>query len=758
MAQFATNRAVQRAIETNTRAALERVRLTLKVKDSAGKVVLQQTSRNGRYLLLIFEDQRPRVWDLERSRYWDHFESAESPIRAAAIGGDMQFVTVHADGHVARWSAESATPVSQVPTALTNAVSAELGRTGELLIAADDGQIYAFADVLRRLGQASSQISGSRAAMSMDPSGDVFATAVSSSSLRLWSSRTGTAVADIDVGREISAYAFGDLSSQLFVATDGAVIDWDSRASRAIGEFACPSACDIRELLVNSATQSLLAVTRDGELLRWSLRDRQIVEAAVAPEAEFTAVSTATGAPLLIGGTSSGFVQFTHLQRSESPLTLVSTRSGWAMIDPLGRFDGQAGADIGVSWASEDAEFPLPSFVDTHFEPGLFGKWLGANAGYLTEPTALSDGVLVPPRIEMTLQALEPTGSKQQIEVRVKVADNGGGLGAPSLYHLGLRVSADKQVDQETAVENNRAVSVTTWRVSALQGENTFTARVKDADGVLSPARVDSLQVNTGASDPAMHILAIAIDEYGDPRLNLNYSIADADAVVTQLAALAEPLYSTVHKTVIRNEQATRTGVLEAVRELRTANPEDVIVIYAATHGEVIDEKFHLLLQGLRFPLNKRVIRRSAIAFDDFAEELEGLDARRVVLLLDTCKSGDALADLQNEFRDRRALQSFGNLLGVHLIAATAKGQLATESSVLGHGVFTYSLLEALSGKADSKPADGLLTASELAGFAEAGVPALSAQYAAFPQWPTVYTRGFDFDVARPTASATAKP
>mgnify|MGYP003110602897 FL=1 len=92
--------------------------------------------------------------------------------------------------------------------------------------------------------------------------------------------------------------------------------------------------------------------------------------------------------------------------------------------------------------------------------------------------------------------------------------------------------------------------------------------------------------------------------------------------------------------------------------------------------------------------------------------------------------------------------------MGVHLIAATAKGQLATESSLLGHGVFTYSIVEGLRGNADRAPTDGRVTASELAAYTAAGVPALSATYASFPQWPTIYARGFDFGVAARAASA----
>jgi len=749
-AQFSANRAVQRAININVRNAMQRVQLSLRVKDSAGKVVRQETSRNGRYLLLVFEDNRPRVWDLHNSRYWDQFDALDSPITAAAIGGDMSFVTLQTDGSIARWGADSRAPKSMGKTPLREVQHVELGRTGDLIVVDGDGLIYTYSEGLARLGGAYANLNASTTAMAMDPSGDVLATSINANSLQLWSSRTGAPIADITLPGSISAFSFGEESSQLLLATEGAVVDWNTRESQLEGEYPCPGACRISRLLVNSASSSIIAVNDDASLLRWNLGAPGRGTRFNRNDEGFSAVSTPAAAPLLIGGNTRGLVQFSHLERPGAELTLVSTSRGWAMIDPLGRFDGQAGEDIGVSWADDSVEFPLPSFVETHFEPGLFSKWLRADNEFATDPKALSEGVLAPPRIAMSLTPPAPDDPQQLIEVQVKLTDTGGGLGTPSLYHLGLRVSQEKLVDRSSTVESDRRVSLTTWKVRALPGENTFTARVRDTDGIVSPARVDSVQVAGAPSDPALHLFAIAIDDYDDEELNLDYSIADADAVLARLARQAEPLFSEVFTTAIKNREATRSAVVDAIRGLRDAKPEDVIVIYAATHGDVFDDKFHLLLQGLRAPVTRQNARRVGLAFDEIAAELEQLDARRVILLLDTCKSGDALADLQNEFRDRRALQSFSNLLGVHMIAATAKGQLATESSVLGHGVFTYSLIEGLGGGADEAPKDGLLTASELALFAEAGVPALSARYAAFPQWPTVYSRGFDFSVAAP--------
>jgi len=105
-------------------------------------------------------------------------------------------------------------------------------------------------------------------------------------------------------------------------------------------------------------------------------------------------------------------------------------------------------------------------------------------------------------------------------------------------------------------------------------------------------------------------------------------------------------------------------------------------------------------------------------------QEMQGLVARipaeRVVVLLDTSYSsaagGRSLVLLPNarphnlgdQFLERLA-KSRGRLV----IAASGPNEVALEPTDLGHGLFTYYLLEGLAGKAD-RNGDGIVTVSEL--------------------------------------------
>jgi len=92
--------------------------------------------------------------------------------------------------------------------------------------------------------------------------------------------------------------------------------------------------------------------------------------------------------------------------------------------------------------------------------------------------------------------------------------------------------------------------------------------------------------------------------------------------------------------------------------------------------------------------------------------------AQKILLAVDACQSGAVLNDFQT-FTQRKTLQKLSEDSGVHILTATRADQLAPEYEILGHGLFTYTLLKGLDKRngiynADRWPKDNNLTVGEL--------------------------------------------
>src|SRR5262249_11202108 len=123
-------------------------------------------------------------------------------------------------------------------------------------------------------------------------------------------------------------------------------------------------------------------------------------------------------------------------------------------------------------------------------------------------------------------------------------------------------------------------------------------------------------------------------------------------------------------------------------------------------------------------PANLRTVGLRMSDFDEMVRMVRR-NVRGVVVMLDTCHAGalrlSTPAPLSAD--DGAARLSAGE--GFFLLAATKPGEDSNERPELGHGAFTYALLEGLAGAADTD-GDGVLSVSDLFSYVAREVPHLT--------------------------------
>jgi uncharacterized caspase-like protein len=94
---------------------------------------------------------------------------------------------------------------------------------------------------------------------------------------------------------------------------------------------------------------------------------------------------------------------------------------------------------------------------------------------------------------------------------------------------------------------------------------------------------------------------------------------------------------------------------------------------------------------------------------------------------------------------EEKAIAQLARSSGTHWITASGSEQFATEFEQIGHGAFTFTLLDGLLGKGDN--GDGRVTVNELKAWLESQVPEVTQKYKGSPQYPASYGYGQDFPV-----------
>jgi len=263
---------------------------------------------------------------------------------------------------------------------------------------------------------------------------------------------------------------------------------------------------------------------------------------------------------------------------------------------------------------------------------------------------------------------------------------------------------------------------------------NTVVVRARNINGQTSE---QPLEIRMNAERPQVFAAIIGIGDYQHPAVpDLQYTVADAEAFYDYLIGLGIPSDNIIK---LIDAQATTSAIRTALgNELRRrAGPDDMVIIYYAGHGGPEVDAQNLDGDGLEkymlsYEADPENLYGTAFSMNEIANVFARLQAERVIFIADACYSGASggrtvlsgrRATISDSFLDRLGASGRGRVI----MSASSANEPSQERSDLGHGVFTYYLLEGLRGPADANR-DGAVTFDEAYDYVARMVPEATGQ------------------------------
>jgi uncharacterized caspase-like protein len=268
--------------------------------------------------------------------------------------------------------------------------------------------------------------------------------------------------------------------------------------------------------------------------------------------------------------------------------------------------------------------------------------------------------------------------------------------------------------------------------------------------------------------------LVVGIGDFTDSEIpHLNYTTADASAFADALEDPGIGQFPADNVHLLTDKQATTKNIKEQLNWIaRHAGPDDLVVIYVATHGtprtnDSAGGANYLVTYDTEVytgdNFNEDALYATAYPMVELANAVATrMKALRTVVFLDTCYSGGAAAagapttteKLANTAPSEAMLSHMSLGTGRIVIAASENNEESLESDKLHHGYFTYYLLQTL------KNGKGLTPLSQVYASVEQQVSqTVSAQ--GKHQHPVMNRSSADADFALrapATSAANAKP
>jgi WD40 repeat protein len=520
----------------------------------------------------------------------------------------------------------------------------------------------------------------------------------------------------------------------------------------------CLSA-DARLLAAGYGTKIDLFEVASGKTMRTLPHAGRIISLSFSPDGRFL-VALGSNNDKYIWDPSSGEKLATLVNLGGA---LNSRGNDWLVVTPDGLFDGSPAAWKQILWQFGGNTFdvtPAETFFNEFYYPGLLAEVMAGRKP--RAPKNISQLDRRQPELKLTTQNGQSgagTTSERNLSVKIEVTekpadrDHQAGSGARDvrLFRNGSLVKVWRG-----DVLKGQTTTTLEADITILAGENELAAYAFNRDNVKSKDAVLNLTGAASLKRPGTaYVLAIGVNEYSNPQYNLKYAVADASAFGQEVRNEQEQIrnYEHIEVASLLDEQATKVNILSALRrlagtggalsanapaaieKLKATQPEDAVFIYFAGHGTAQGQRFYLLPHDLGYAGERtaltvaglQTILEHSISDEELEQAVEGIDADKLLMVIDACNSGQALetAEQRRGPMNSKGLAQLAYEKGMYILTAAQSYQAAQEASQLGHGLLTYALVEEglKQAAADSVPKDGEVGVREWFDYTSTRVP-----------------------------------
>jgi len=413
----------------------------------------------------------------------------------------------------------------------------------------------------------------------------------------------------------------------------------------------------------------------------------------------------------------------------------------------------------------KEAEYvAVDSLYDTFYRPDLIQKQLkGESLEYYAKniniDKLLGDGLA--PEVSILTKT---TNTKQQdLDIKVQVCPKGGGgfdnlslliNGVPvSIVGTSRALKLKKKSKRDDCFVYNQTISlasgVNNIGFKATNKAGNIESQIQTLEVVYDnsikrselKSKLVKLKVDQNIND--LHILAIGVNEYQDDSLKLRYSINDASKILETIQLVSQPLFNKVHTYKLFDTEVTKQTIKEMFESINSTR-EDVFLLYIAGHGitDKYNGNYYYIPYNFIINKDKNAVQKQGVGQKDFMLGLSKITALKSLVLLDTCNSGSFVeANIQKTTTNR-----LSRATGRATLSASSSSQVAYEGYE-GHGVFTYTLIEALKGKGYQD--DNKISIDELSSYVQDILPNRTIKKWGYKQMPQSSIYGVDFNIGK---------
>lgn len=470
--------------------------------------------------------------------------------------------------------------------------------------------------------------------LAFSPDGKLLA-ASALSRMHIWSTESWKEIRSLDA---LSPIVFSPDSKRIFattVAKGKEISCWDVNSGEAL--FTLPSHCAYVYAMRLSEDGKMLAVGGDGVKV-WNIETKSEVghfkgHTDSVSEIDFRG-------DMMVTAGDDGMVKFWNVKSGSEIATIVPIDSSdYIIVTHDGYYTASKGAVDKVGFRIGERTFPFDQFDLRFNRPDIVLERIGMGSPQLIEAyrnahlkrlrkMGLTEEMLARdfhlPEVALLTRDIPVTTAQKILKFRVRASDSEVLLDrlqvvvndVPAFGLAGVRVH-ERKIETDITVELSC-------------GRNKIQVYAMNERG--GSSLKETFEVTYDGAEPprATCVVSIGVSNYNVKEYSLKYAAKDAADIAAFLSS---------DKTLkLMDGAATRDGILKAKEFLAQSKVDDTVVVFIAGHGTLDDDLNYFFCPADTDFDNPA---KRGLTYDDIEGLLDGIPARRKLLLMDTCHSGE---------------------------------------------------------------------------------------------------------------------
>jgi WD40 repeat protein len=244
-----------------------------------------------------------------------------------------------------------------------------------------------------------------------------------------------------------------------------------------------------------------------------------------------------------------------------------------------------------------------------------------------------------------------------------------------------------------------------------------------------------------------LYYVGFGVSNYKDARLTLKYAHKDAIDLGNAISKMQGLGFDRVYTRIFTDAEVTKANLLGSREFLLQSKSDDTVVVFVAGHG-VLGNGPNEPYYFVTYDADMSRLSATAATFDIIEDLVTGIAPRKKLLLLDTCQSGERDTDeevvrvsagltrglvargirplvfnatgattghirfIGNQ--DRYIFNDLSRRSGAIVFSASHGSELSYEDDRLQNGMFTYELVQGISGTQADVDKNGTVSTDEL--------------------------------------------